>query len=130
MAGPESGRLKRTRNVMERGTQGDRILLQACPVPEDRRRLLELLEGADLEAWFETVDESPYALEDWIEALLLFDSWLEEKGCSARPVAAMTGYIHCCILTLAGIVALPSLKDLVRENLERYGFQAGQPIDL
>ena len=107
---------------MDAETRNGRLLNKACPDRAERDRLEKLLNGMDLDEWFETVDESAYALEDWIEAVLFFDSWLERVGCARRPVPAMIGYIHCCTLTLAETLSPPSLKDLVKENLERYGF--------
>lgn len=113
---------------MKPESQNENILRGACPDETGRRRLMELLGETDPGPWFETVDDSSYALADWIEALLYFDSWLERESCAERPVATMLGYIHCCTLTLAETLALPSLTDLVRENLDQYGFDAVKPI--
>lgn len=94
--------------------------------PDARSRLAALLAGVALEPWFETVDNSPYPLRDWLRALAAFDRWLAGEGVPARPVAAMLGYLECCTLTLAPTLPLPALDSLLAENLERHGFDAAR----
>lgn len=94
----------------------------------DRARLTTLLEASDVASLFEKVDESPYALEDWLTALGEFDQWLEENGTSElRPIDTMIGYLECCTLSLARTLDPPSFAKLVKENLEQYGFDATRP---
>ncbi|MDF1861314.1 MAG: hypothetical protein P1U87_13945 [Verrucomicrobiales bacterium] len=71
----------------------------------------------------EEIDQSDYAFRDWAEALLAFDGWLEEKGSLTRPLGAIVGYIHCCTLTTAPAIGLPSLKVIVSKSLTEYGFE-------
>ena len=75
------------------------------------------------EELFEKVDESDYSLQDWVEAIVVFDAWLAEKGTAARPVSEMLGYIHCCTMTNAPQISLPSLKVIVNQSLNNYGFE-------
>lgn len=94
----------------------------------DRHRLAALLEAGDAASLFEKIDESPYALEDWLRALMEFDQWLEKNGSTElRPIDTMIGYLECCTLSLARTLDPPCLAELVRENLEQYGFDARRP---
>lgn len=104
-----------------------RTLETAFPVPEERAPMIALLEPVDLSNWFEIVDNSPYALDDWLRALAEFLTWLDEKEIEARPIDSMIGYLECCTLTIAGTLSLPDFTDLTRENLDRYGFDATRP---
>lgn len=90
----------------------------------DRARLTRLLADIDRASWYATVDDSPYSLADWLDALLTFDRWLAARAIEARPVATMLGYLECCTLTLAETLPVPALASLLTENLERYGFDA------
>jgi hypothetical protein len=72
----------------------------------------------------DAVDESDYSLVDWVEALLAFDAWLDEKGESRRPFPEMVGYVHCCTMTSSPVLSLPSLKVTLTEALTGFGFDA------
>lgn len=91
---------------------------------DERDRLTTLLSDIDLSVWFATIDDSPYSLADWLVALLAFDRWLAARAVAARPVTTMLGYIECCTLTLVDTLPPPDLAQLLRENLEHYGFDA------
>ncbi len=106
-----------------------RAIEQSGRPEAERGRLTTLLGSADLDTWFETVDNSPYALVDWIRALGAFDAWLTEQAIEARPVDSMIGYLECCTLAAAETLALPEFAALARENLDRYGFDATRPAD-
>lgn len=94
----------------------------------DRHRLAALLDASDTASLFEKIDESPYALEDWLRALMEFDQWLEKNGSTElRPIDTMIGYLECCTLSLARTLDPPDLAEVVRENLEQYGFDATRP---
>lgn len=103
------------------------ILHAALPANDDRDRLVAMLAPANWTLWFETIDNSPYALADWLKAFAAFDLWLSEKEISARPVEAMLGYQECCTLTLAETLPVPDFTEIVLENLDQYGFDAAQP---
>jgi hypothetical protein len=75
---------------------------------------------------FDLVDESDYSLSDWQSALETFDSWLEKEGVTERPVDSMLGYVHCCTLAKAATLSSPDLSELLRSNLNEYGFDAAQ----
>lgn len=107
----------------------------------DVQRLNELLKGeaelaaavgdligrssdVDLDYFYEEVDRSHYSLADWASALVAFDKWLSEQGKSERPFRAMVGYLHCCTLTSAYSVGVPSLEVVLFQCLKNYGFEA------
>ena len=92
-------------------------------------RLRELLDGLDLASWFESVDDSAYALDDWLRGLVAFDDWLTAQRVAERPVATMLGYLECCTLTVPETLAPPDFADLVRSNLDTYGFDAARPAE-
>lgn len=97
-------------------------------LPEtDREKLRALLEPVDLGSWFKTIDDSPYALGDWLRALLAFDEWLAERNLVDRPVHSMLGYLECCTMTTAETLAPPDFAALARANLDRHGFDAARP---
>ena len=78
-----------------------------------------------LDDFAQLVDESPYALEDWLEALKAFHTWLaDHEPPLEAPAGSVLGYLHCCTLTLARTVNLPSFTDQLLSSLEQYGFDA------
>ena len=95
---------------------------------EESRRILDATLGeADCEvvdSFLEEVDRSDYSLDDWAEAFAVFERWLVENGITSRPLREMIGYLHCCTLTNAPGVPLPSLKVIVSQLLTTYGFEA------
>ena len=70
------------------------------------------------------VDDSDYSLNDWTEALLEFDNWLESRNIEARPFNAMVGYVRCCAMMPPADISLPSLKVIVNQSLIEFGFDA------
>lgn len=106
-------------------------LFHSCRAPEQLRLLLEALaewrkehpnepNGFALLADF--VDESPYGLGEWIEAVEYFYNWLGQKQRCAG-LRCMLGYLHCCVEAAgSGPERLP-LKDVLTDMLETYGFQ-------
>lgn len=108
---------------------------------DDIKRLGELLRGnealsaavadlvarstdVDLEYFYEEIDRSNYSLEDWASALVAFDRWIEGQGKVERPFRAMVGYLHCCTLTTADSVGVPSLEVVLDQSLKNYGFES------
>ena len=107
------------------------LLQQACRTPENWQFLEILISHVEtnslsqtLDGLYDQVDQSEFALADWIDALLSFDQWLVEQKKTTRPVAAMIDYIHCCTLTLSDTLAPPNLARITGEMLEQHGFDA------
>lgn len=110
------------------GKEGDASLesirrnLGAGELRSSWEKFLERCEDRNLDDLLERVDESDYSLADWVEALLEFDRWLEERNVASRPLSAMVGYVHCCTLTTAKGITSPSLKVCVSQLLTEFGF--------
>ncbi|MEM9280276.1 MAG: hypothetical protein AAGA96_00480 [Verrucomicrobiota bacterium] len=85
---------------------------------------LDSCDNPDLDEFVDQVDQSDYALLDWIEALLGFGDWLKARNHQSFPFREMVGYTHCCTLTNAPGISLPSLKLVVVQALEEHGFAA------
>lgn len=92
-----------------------------------RQRFTDLLQRSDEREFsflLEAIDQSDYSPSDWVEAMIGFDEWLSRSGEERRPLREITGYIHCCTMTIATGVDLPSLKVIVTEALIEFGFDA------
>jgi hypothetical protein len=79
-------------------------------------------EGADdlLRALLEEVDESDFSLHDWMEALLVLNQWLEERGLNL-PIRDNIGYVSCAVASAGTGAHLSHLPSLVADLLEQYG---------
>lgn len=65
-------------------------------------------------------EDSPYPLQQWLEALLLFDQWLHTRGLSL-PIPNQIGYIACSAEAGSAYATLTQLPAQVSEMLENYG---------
>ncbi len=108
----------------------------SCDTSDDWARLQTLLlqlekaaRASTLETLIEQVDQSDFSLADWIQALLLFDRWLDHNNIAARPVANMIAYIHCCTISLTDSLPPPDLATLTGKMLKQYGFDAAIEIE-
>lgn len=106
--------------ILSRGLAGRKNLLG------ELSSLVDRAEDVDLSAFLEQIDESDYWAEDWAEALIVFDSWLDENSISERPFREMVGYVHCCTLMNAPQLSLPALKVIVFQSLVEFGFDAAK----
>lgn len=68
------------------------------------------------DAIFEFVNDSPFALSDWIDALEYFYGWLEQNG---RKVdfLAMLKYLQCCVASPDAREGGQTLISLVKDML-------------
>ena len=85
--------------------------------------LLERFTGADSnlkKALLKEVDESSFALSDWLESLVLLDKYLDQKGLSLSPRDSI-GYISCVAKSVSNSATLIHLPSLVNDFLEQYG---------
>lgn len=69
----------------------------------------------------QTMQNSSFPVSEWIEALSFFYIWLEKKERSLN-LKKMLAYINCCLEAPEVLPVLPSLKDLLEQFLETYGF--------
>ena len=79
-----------------------------------------------LDRLFKACDASPFGFSDWLTAYDEFLLWLEAGGHSAAP-EIMLGYLNCCVDSAKGKPQLETLKDLLRDMLEQFGFQGKIP---
>ncbi len=75
------------------------------------------------EALLEAVDNSPYSLGDWLEAIAAFETWLKGRGERRRPWRDIVGYIHCCTLMESPGIPLGKLNIIVNQALIEFGFE-------
>ena len=82
---------------------------------------LQKLTPTELATWVNTIDESSYALTEWAEAFLAFESWCknEKRDLTARH---MLEYISCCAESARAGVKLP-LPFLLQEFLKTNGVE-------
>jgi hypothetical protein len=78
----------------------------------------DLLTGNDLKMWLNTIDESAYSLDEWMESLILFKAWtIEQKR--ELDFSNQLEYLSCCAESARGGVKLPLpflLKEFLRTN--------------
>lgn len=71
----------------------------------------------------DAVDESPYSLGQWIDAIIVVDKWLDERGLEA-PFQAQLGYVSCACEAAGAGATLTTLHSVVSEMLADYGFDS------
>lgn len=89
----------------------------------DRNYLFQevgLLSDTDLAIWIESIDESAYPLEEWLESLVYFQKWLHENQ-KGKNFTDQIEYISCCIQGSTNTGRLLTLLDLLKSYLENYG---------
>ena len=73
------------------------------------------------------VDNSPYSVEEWHEALDFLHLWIQKKNVSS-DLLSMLGYIKCCVMSQSQLAGVTSLVDILEQMLEDYGFDRSQPL--
>ncbi|MBC2594361.1 hypothetical protein H5P28_08835 [Ruficoccus amylovorans] len=113
------------------GERSFRQLAEACESPRQFAMLVEALdqhakENPDDANGFtrlaEQVNDSPYDLGEWVEALEYFYDWLEQNQ-RTGAFSTMLGYLGCSVESLPSLAEKPPLRDLVSDMLDEYGFQ-------
>lgn len=79
-----------------------------------------------LELLFSEAEERPYPLQQWLEALVLVDRWLDQRGLSL-PLEDQIGYVACSAEAGTAYATLTQLSVQVSEMLENYGCDAAYP---
>ncbi|MDQ8202517.1 hypothetical protein [Pelagicoccus sp. SDUM812003] len=74
-----------------------------------------------LEAFFQRVDELPFSVEDWFAAFEVVLARLIRDSRSVKP-EVIAGYLSCCAEFAGNNEAGQSLREIVSEMIERYGF--------
>ncbi len=75
-----------------------------------------------VECFFNSVDESPYSLSQWIEAIEFFSHWLDENK-RTTPWPTLLGYLSCCTESPENKNIKHNLKHLLKDMLETYGYE-------
>ncbi len=71
-------------------------------------------------------EESPYPLRQWLEALRLFDQWLDTRRLSL-PIENQIAYVACSSEGGSAYAALTQLPVQVEEMLEMFGCDEAAP---
>ncbi len=82
-------------------------------------------DGALLDLLLSEAEESPYPMQQWLEALILVDQWLNERGLSL-PLENQIGYVACSAEAGSAYATLTQLSVQVAEMLENYGCDTAQ----
>lgn len=72
-------------------------------------------------------EESPYPLQQWLEALYLVGQWLDDRGLSL-PLENQIGYVACSAEAGSAYASLTQLSVQVADMLENYGCDEAQTI--
>lgn len=113
------------------GERSFRQLAEACESPRQFAMIVEALdehskEQPDKPNGFallaEQVNDSPYDLGEWVEALEYFYDWLEQHQ-RRGAFQTMLGFLGCSVESLPSLAEKPPLKDLAADMLDEYGFQ-------
>lgn len=83
----------------------------------------QLSDEASARALLSAVDESPFGLRDWVDALISLDEWLESRNLAAS-LPDQLGYLTCASESAGGGANLTTLHETVKEMLKEYGFEA------
>ncbi len=79
------------------------------------------LQGERLKKWIQVMDESPFSVDQWAEALIEFNAW-ELKEQRTLGIEHKLEYLSCC--TESGMPAhLLSLPFLLQEYLRDHGVE-------
>lgn len=73
------------------------------------------------ELLFSYIDKTQYSVREWIEAIILFDNWLENQG-RKTDFKKMIGYIECSTMSPENKMLKYNLKELVEKMLNEFGF--------
>lgn len=73
-------------------------------------------------AFFQAVDESDYALADWLAALQVLGNWFSERN-RQSSLSKVIGYISCGEEAAHTVGSRLPLETVVADMLERYGYE-------
>lgn len=117
------------------GASAQRSLAEASASPRQFQLMADALAEHNLsgsddkkDGWpllVENVDESPYTLNEWLEAWEFFHHWLQNRNRRAS-FSNRLGYLACCGQYLEGKAIFPAFIVLLEEMLEGYGFEGDE----
>ncbi|MDG1668682.1 MAG: hypothetical protein P8M62_01630 [Opitutae bacterium] len=68
----------------------------------------------------EEADDSHFAVQQWVEALIVLQQWLGARGLEL-PVKDSIGYVSCAAAAAGAGASLSHLPSMVDDLLEAYG---------
>ncbi len=77
---------------------------------------------SDLQHWAALIDESPYSLNDWSEALLCLKAW-EANEKRTLTLVHRFEYLSCCAASASNFPHLISLPNLLKSFLASHGVE-------
>jgi hypothetical protein len=100
--------------------------LESSPETKNLRSRIESSPEVWIKSFVQAVDESPYALHEWLDALLLFEKWgaQHQHGLSLEK---QHEYLQCCIDGLKTNAPTLPLKDVLHYYLEKNGVDPKGP---
>jgi hypothetical protein len=72
-------------------------------------------------------EDSPYPLQQWLEALVLFEQWLTTRRLSL-PIENQISYVACSAEAGSAYATLTQLPDQVIDMLDHYGCDEAELI--
>jgi hypothetical protein len=99
---------------------------ESASIPySDRNYLIQeiaFLSDEDLIILIQSIDESTYSLEEWLEALVFFQKWLQDSK-KGKNFTDQIEYISCCIQGSSNAGRLLTLTDLTKSYLDSFGVE-------
>ena len=83
---------------------------------------LAFLSDEELIILIQTIDESSFVLDEWLEALVIFQKWLKEN-LRGKNFTDQIEYISCCIQGSSNTGRLLTLADLTKSYLDSFGVE-------
>lgn len=96
-----------------------RSFVSASEIEQWLRAVDDSVESANM--FFLAVDQSPFNLKDWIQAVNLFGSWLKVNGAKDLLFERQLEYIGCCEEFCKMNPALTSLPEILKQMLDQHG---------
>ncbi len=93
--------------------------LVALGAPASLIKQVAEMEAPEVRNWIETIDESPYAVSEWAEALIRFSNW--ELNRRTLPLKQKREYLNCCVEGTGGASSLLPLTSLLEHYLDTHG---------
>lgn len=81
-----------------------------------------LTEQESVSTLLEVVDESPYSLRHWVDALIVLGQWMQVRGLRAT-LQDQLGYVGCACEAAGSGANLTTLPAIVSEMLDEHGFE-------
>lgn len=83
------------------------------------------LDSILLDLLLNEAEESPYPLQQWLEALHLINQWMDQRGLSL-PIENQIAYVACSAEAGSAYATLTQLSAQVADMLENYGCDEAQ----